>query len=107
MIINTHENTVHDPVSVVDPRDYGGDMDSQIPVVVTYNLVHFESLHPVDEQDIEETINLVNSYSSGTYREKYGFTRNDIPKLINQESSAKERETAQVGSPPPKKNKML
>merc|ERR1711954_272115 len=73
LIFNTHENTIHDPISVVDPRDYGSDIDSQIPVVVSYNLVHFESLHPVDEQDIEETIKLADSYSAGTYKDEYGF----------------------------------
>ena len=113
LIFNTHENTVHDPISVVDPRDYGSDIDSQIPVVVSYNLVHFESLHPVDEQDIEETINLANSYSSGTYREKYGFTRQDMSHLISKKiidtppESLKQREQDQIASPPPKKLKCV
>ena len=71
LIFNTHKNTIHDPVSVVDPRDFGGDMDSEIPVVVAYNLVHFESLHTVNEEDIQETVKLVNSYSSGNYKEDY------------------------------------
>ena len=55
--------TVHDPISVVDPRDYGGHIDSDIPVVVGYNLVHYESLHPLAEDDVKETVRLVNSYS--------------------------------------------
>ena len=62
LIFNTHANTTHDPISVVDPRDYGSDIDSEIPVVIAYNLVHFESLHPADEKDILETIKLVNLY---------------------------------------------
>merc|ERR1712240_991916 len=69
LIFNTHEETIHDPISVVDPRDYGGDIDSEIPVVVAYNLVHFESLHPVNEKDIQETVKLVESYSSGSYED--------------------------------------
>ena len=59
LIFNTNVNittTGHDPISVVDPRDYGSEINSEIPVVVAYNLVHFESLHPVDELDIQETI---------------------------------------------------
>ena len=77
LIFNTNENittTGHDPISVIDPRDYGGDVDSEIPVVLAYNLVHFESLHPVDELDIQETINLTDSYSKGGYKDTYCST---------------------------------
>ena len=75
--------TGHDPISVVDPRDYGSDINTDIPVVVAYNLVHFESLHPVDESDIQETVRLANSYSTGSYKGAYGFTRCDMPYLIS------------------------
>ena len=47
LIFNTNENinkTGHDPISVVDPRDYGGSVNSHIPVVLSYDLVHFEIL---------------------------------------------------------------
>ena len=43
LIFNTSLNittTGHDPISVVDPRDYGSDINSEIPVVLAYNLVH-------------------------------------------------------------------
>ena len=115
LIFNTNESittTGHDPISVVDPRDYGGDVDSDIPVVLAYNLVHFESLHPVDEVDIQETINLTNSYSRGDYDNAYGFTRCDMPYLISmstdnsiQKNSSKENEPDQSRGPPPKKSK--
>ena len=115
LIFHTNESittTGHDPISVVDPRDYGGDVDSEIPVVLAYNLVHFESLHPVDEFDIQETINLTNSYSRGDYEDAYGFTRCDMPYLISmstdnsiQKNSSKENEPDQSRSPPPKKSK--
>ena len=89
LIFNTNPDisrTGHDPVSVVDPRDYGGNMDSEIPVVVAYNLVHFESLHPVDEHDIEKSIKLVKSYIAkpSRYEQEYGFTGDDIYHLISQ-----------------------
>ena len=103
LIFNTNVNittTGHDPISVVDPRDYGSDLDSEIPVVLAYNLVHFESLHPVDELDIEKTIKLVNSYSAGSYKDEYGFARCDIPHLISEET-----ELNHSKSPPPKKMK--
>ena len=106
LIFNTHEETKHDPISVVDPRDYGGDMDSEIPVVVAYNLVHFESLHPVNEKDIQETVKLVESYSSGNYKEDYGFTKQSMPFLVStKKTSGKEREPHQIQSPPKKKPK--
>ena len=47
LIFNTNERTDHDPIAVIDPTQYGGYVDSEIPVVVAYDLVHFESLHPV------------------------------------------------------------
>ena len=112
LIFNTHTNTTHDPISVVDPRDYGGEIDSEIPVVVAYNLVHFESLHPVDEIDIQETIKLANSYSTGDYEDAYGFTRCDMPYLISRSvvySSQKSfsQKTKSDQSPPPKKQNKL
>ena len=44
LIFNTNESiatTGHDPISVVDPTQYGGILNNQIPVVVAYNLVHY------------------------------------------------------------------
>ena len=112
LIFNTHTNTTHDPISVVDPRDYGGEIDSEIPVVVAYNLVHFESLHPANEKDIQETVKLVNSYSTGSYEEDYGFTRQDMLCLTtesiviyNKKYASQGNEKHKIRSPPPKKTK--
>ena len=52
LIFNTHEMTPHDPVSVIDPCHYGGICDTEIPIVLAYNLVHYESLHPIEQHDI-------------------------------------------------------
>ena len=84
LIFNTNERTTHDPISVIDPTDYGGTKDSDIPVVLAYDLVHYESLHPIDIEDIEGTIKLVKSYISKpcTYRQDYGFTRKDMKYLV-------------------------
>ena len=112
LIFNTHTNTTHDPISVVDPRDYGGEIDSEIPVVVAYNLVHFESLHPSNEKDMQETIKLANSYLTGSYEEDYGFTRQDMLFLTsesiviyNKKYASQGNETNKIRSPPPKKPK--
>ena len=87
LIFNTNEKTTHDPISVVDPANYGGKIDSEIPVVVAYDLVHFESMHPVENRDIDESIKLVNSYiaTPSRYAAEYGFTRSDIKELISKD----------------------
>ena len=88
LIFNTNERTTHDPISVIDPAQYGGCIDDEVPVVVAYDLVHYESMHPVDNCDIDETIRLVNSYIAepSRYAMEYGFTRNDMNYLISKES---------------------
>ena len=84
LVFNTHEMTPHDPVSVIDPRHYGGICDTEIPVVLAYDLVHYESLEPIGLQGIEETIKLAKAYIAkpSRYLEEYGFTRNDMKYLI-------------------------
>ena len=63
---------------------------------------HFapKSLEPVEEQDRQETIKLLNSYISGRYNTEYGFSRLDIKNLISPEdvikSSIKETEHIQT-----------
>ena len=86
LIFNTHELTPHDPISVVDPCHYGGICDTDIPVVLAYDLVHFESLHPIELQDIEETVKLTKSYTANPsrYMQDYGFTRNDMKYLVSE-----------------------
>ena len=61
LIFNTSPNSPHDPISVVSPEAFGGYSDSPIPIVLAYNLVHFESLHPVSNEDIDATIDLSSS----------------------------------------------
>ena len=88
LIFNTNEKTDHDPVAVVNPEMYGGYVDSEIPVVVAYDLVHFESLHSVERKDIEGTVNLVKSYIAepSRYQQEYGFTRRDMKYLISNDN---------------------
>ena len=63
LIFNTNENLIHDPISVVDPTHYDAriNIEDITPVVVAYNNYHYESLHPIDEQDRVETIRLASS----------------------------------------------
>ena len=84
LIFNTNERTPHDPISVIDPVEYGGSTNSEIPIVVAYDLVHYESLHTMESKDIEETIKLVESYIAKPcrYGVEYGFAREDMNYLI-------------------------
>ena len=63
----------------------GGQLDDENPVVVAYNLVHYESLHPVHQGDLEEIIKLTNAYIAkpSKYEDLYGFTRNDMEHLTS------------------------
>ena len=70
LIINTHEMTPHDPISVIDPTHYGGTYDTEIPVVIAYDLVHYESLEPIHPDDVKETIKLTRSYIAKPSRYK-------------------------------------
>ena len=88
LIFITNENIVttgHNPIAVIDPTNYGGQLDDDTPVVVAYNLVHYESLHPVHNDDIEETIKLTNAYIAlpSRYEELYGFVKEDISYLVS------------------------
>ena len=85
LIFNTNENLVHDPISVIDPTQYDARIriENETPVVVAYNNYHYENLHPVDENDRQETIRLVESYTNGRYYVDYGFSKADIRYLIS------------------------
>ena len=51
LIFNISLDSPHDPIYVCDPRQFGVQPDSEIPVVLAYNLSHYESMHPVDQKD--------------------------------------------------------
>ena len=69
LIFNTNVN-LHDPIYVVDPRKFKVNPDTNIPIVLAYNLAHYESLHPSTEEDIQATMHLVQDYLNNTYRYK-------------------------------------
>ena len=107
LIFNTHEDiarTGHDPISVIDPRDYEGEIDSEIPVVVAYNLVHYESLEPLCSDDVRETIKLVRSYNAkpSRYKQDYGFCGKDISYLVSQMENVAKPSPEQLNDPPKK-----
>ena len=78
LIFNTSLEA-EDPIYVIQAEEFGGIADIDIPVVVAYNQVHYESMHPITQEDIEKTKLLMNSYIAGTYE----YTKQDIPFLIS------------------------
>ena len=81
LIFNTSLLSPHDPIYVCDPRRFGVEPDTDIPVILAYNSYHYESMHPVQLRDNRESIKSVTSYLDGTYM----FGKKDIPFLVNVE----------------------
>ena len=78
LIFNTSLDTPHDPIYVCDPKIFGVVPDTDIPIVLAYNMSHYESLHPSTDSDTEKTAKLVQQYLQGNYK----FGRKDLPYLL-------------------------
>ena len=78
LIFNTSLNTPHDPIYVVNPIEFNVQPDTEIPIILAYNMSHYESMEPCRQADIQATINLVKEYQDGNYR----FGRADIHFLL-------------------------
>merc|ERR1712208_220456 len=107
LIFHTNEGiarTGHDPIAVIDPRNYGGEIDSDVPVVVAYNLVHYESLEPLGADDVRETMKLVSSYIAkpSRYNQEYGFSGRDISYLVSLNENVQKPSQGQLNDPPKK-----
>ena len=76
---NTDINSPHDPIYVVDPSSFDVTPDTEIPVVLSYNLSHYESMEPCTALDVQMSIDLVKEYIEGRYR----YNRHDLPYLIS------------------------
>ena len=59
LIFNTNLNSPHDPIYVCDPLKLGVQADTNVPVVLAYNLAHYESLKPLTPSDTQKTSELV------------------------------------------------
>merc|ERR1711954_65168 len=86
LIFNTNVNTPHDPIYIVNPADYNVPPDTDIPVVLAYNMSHYESMEPRSETDVRMTINLVKQYLEGRYR----YRNHDLQYLISTQALRKE-----------------
>ena len=79
LIFNTNPESPHDPIYVVDPSQFNVQADTAIPIILGYNLSHYESFHPLSNKDILASINLVREYLGNRYR----FVKKDFPFLLN------------------------
>ena len=82
LIFNTSLESPHDPIYVCDPRKFGVQPDVEIPLVMAYNLSHYESMHPVKESDTKETMKLASAYLNGSYQ----FGKKDLRFFISDDS---------------------
>ena len=87
LIFNTNVQQPRSPIDVINPTTYNVSPDSQVPVVLCYNLSHYESLHPSDDIDIKKSIDLVKMLEEGRYDKTYHDLSNlvcleDIPTII-------------------------
>ena len=91
LIFNTNVNSPHDPIYVCDPRKFGVQTDTNMPVVLAYDLSHYESLHPLTSSDDQKTSELVEQYLTGNY----GFGKTDLLYLICTEEQEVSSETSE------------
>ena len=66
------------PIYVVTPERFGVDRDSDVPVCLAYNQLHYESLIPMSPSDIEKLKHLVRKVLD----ESYEYKQKDIAWLI-------------------------
>ena len=87
LIFNTNIVNPRTPIAVIDPSKFGVNPTTQVPVVLGYDLSHYESLHPSDDIDIKKSIDLVKMLEEGRYDKTYHDLSNlvcleDIPTII-------------------------
>ena len=75
LIFNT-STLAHSPIYVIQSSKLCGQLpNSEIPICLAYNQVHYESLIPTTSQDVEKTVSLKNQWLQGNYQKTF----NDIP----------------------------
>ena len=80
LIFNTTTTGPFDPILVIEAAKLGNrKADTEIPVLLAYNQVHFEGLVPNSKFDEEKTVSLKKLYLSGEYK----FQKTDIPIFSN------------------------
>jgi hypothetical protein len=87
LIFNTNPLSPHDPIYVVDPRQFNIEANSAIPIILAYNQSHYESMHPCADIDIQATADLVKEYLDNRYR----YSKADFPFLLGLEDTSERK----------------
>ena len=78
LIFNTNTDTLREPVTLINPAQYGVIPTSEYPLVLAYNISHYESMHPMTDADDMKCIELVSQITSG----QYPYSYRDLPRLV-------------------------
>ena len=73
LIFNTSLDASY-PVYLIQAKEFGGFVDTDIPVILGYNQYHYESLHPISDEDVAQTKQLVTKMVANEYQ----FEKKDI-----------------------------
>ena len=100
LIFNTKPEGTYDPIFVIKASKPGGrPANTDIPVLLAYNDVHFEGLFPDTRADEIKTIELKKSYLANTYT----FKKRDIPIFWQLKAISEEQQLLVSEVQPPKK----
>ena len=92
LIFNTNIEFPKEPITVVSPSDWHVEPNSRIPIILAYNLSHYEGLHPIDKVSIERSIKLVESYRDNSYN----LTHRDLLSLVDLDKIAVEKPWVEI-----------
>ena len=86
LIFNTNATKLgSSPITVLLASTFGGNADTDIPIVLAYNGAHYEGMVPKEEVDILRTVRLMEEFT----QERYTTTVKDIPVLSDQLSQSR------------------
>ena len=71
LIFNTNPNSLREPVTVINPAQYDVMPTTEYPIILAYNSIHYESMHPKSDADDVKCIELVKMIASGNYPYSY------------------------------------
>ena len=86
LIFNTHSEAGIQ-INCVNGNQFNGSIDTDCPVVLGYDGLHYESLHTISDTDIERTKLLVSQYMNGSYTSPSPFMGLRIENVSSNDSS--------------------
>ena len=79
LIFNTNPHSLREPVTLIKPAQFGVMPSIDNPIVLAYNMNHYESMHPKSDADDLKCLTLLNLIIEGHYPYSY----NDLPRLVD------------------------